>query len=423
MTDERAVPKGRWTRLGRMMWSGTRSGVSMLGRGAGAAAAAQALETLGQLRGLAAKAGQMASYVDGMLPAHQSEAYAKLLSALQTATPASPFPQVKALVEGELGGPLEQHFPSFDATPVASASIGQVHRASLPDGREVAGKVQHPGIREAFENDLSSAGALVGLASALAPRSVNSQEIYQEVADRLRDELDYRREADHQEAFRALHAHDPWVHIPEVIPSHSGTRVLTSEFVHAMNFESAVALPPERRRHFAECLWRFVFESLVVGGSFNADPHPGNYLFHTDGRVTYLDFGCTQRIPQAYQQAMRRMHLAAMEQDLETFGLALRAGAGTTPGAYETALVDYLWRCYAPLTTRPYHIHRAYVAELVRDTQDFKRHMFDRDANVTPLPPALALLNRLQFGFYSVLARFDVAVDYIAVDREILKRA
>jgi predicted unusual protein kinase regulating ubiquinone biosynthesis (AarF/ABC1/UbiB family) len=399
---------------------GARSGLALIGGGDGSAAAEQALELLGNLRGLAAKIGQMASYVDGIVPEEQREAYERVLSGLQRATPSSPFPKVRAVIERELGASLEQMFAEFDAVPMASASIGQVHRARLPDGSEVAVKVQHPGIEAAIETDLSSAGTLVGFVSRVVPSGMNAREIHDEVARHFREELDYRLEAERQALFARFHAGDAQIHVPRVIESHSSRRVMTSELVRGLSFDAACQLPETQRRVFAEVLWRFVFKAMLVEGLFNADPHPGNYLFHEDGRITFLDFGCVQQLDPGMLIAARTMHAAAMGGDGDRFRRAAAQGCRTRPGPYETDLLDYLWHCYEPLRSAPFHLTRDYVVGVVRATQHMKRHMLSKNSNVTPVPSGVVLANRLQFGFYSVLARLDVSVDYAAVDRAVL---
>ncbi|HKU36568.1 MAG TPA: AarF/ABC1/UbiB kinase family protein [Polyangiales bacterium] len=420
MTDEQDLPTGRWARLSRVARVGARSGLAMLGNGTGSAAAEQALELLGNLRGLAAKVGQMASYVDGMVPEEQREAYERVLSGLQRATASSPFPKVRELIERELGASLAELFAEFDAEPMASASIGQVHRARLHSGDEVAVKVQHPGIEAAIETDLSSAGLLVGLVSRVAPSGMNTRELHEEIAQHFREELDYRLEAERQTTFAGFHAGDAQIHVPRVFASHCSRRVLTSELVRGSDFASALQQPAAERREYARVLWRFVFKAILVEGLFNADPHPGNYLFHPGGRVTFLDFGCVQRLDPGMLVAARTMHAAAISGDVATFKRAAAEGCRTRPGPYETDLLDYLWRCYAPLRSESFHLTREYVAEVVRSTQDMKRHLLSRRSNVTPVPRGIVLTNRLQFGFYSVLARFDVTVDYAQIDREIL---
>ncbi|HEX4353095.1 MAG TPA: AarF/ABC1/UbiB kinase family protein [Polyangiales bacterium] len=416
------MPTGKLARLRSLARVGMRSGLSALTGGDNLGAARQAAELLGNLRGLAAKAGQMASYVDGLVPDSQREVYERVLSSLQSATAHSPFARIRERIEGELEAPLSQLFAEFDEEPMASASIGQVHRARLHDGLEVAVKVQHPGIEAAIESDLSSADSAAGFAALLGPKAMNTKDVFAEIAARLREELDYQLEAQRQTLFARLHADDPKIHVPRIIETHSRRRVMTSELVRGLDLNAAVATSSAERKAYAETLWRFVFKSLLTHGAFNADPHPGNYLFHPNGRVSFLDFGCVQLMEPRYVEASREMHLGAIECDRARFERAAAISCQTMPGPYETDLLAYLWRCFEPLTRSPFRFERAYVSSVVRGVQDLKRHMFRKDSGLTPVPTGLVMVNRLQFGFYSVLARFDVDVDYAALDREILGR-
>lgn len=420
MGDERKVPTGRLSRLSSMARVGVRTGVNLLGGGEGTAAAEQAVALLGNLRGIAAKVGQMASYVDGMIPEPQRAAYERVLSSLQAATSSSPFNEVRALVEAELGCSLVHAFAEFEPEPMASASIGQVHRARLHDGRAVVVKVQHPGIDQAIEADLKSAGSLSSVIALLGPRSLNPESIFEEVAERFREELDYRHEAAQQQAFADMHRGDPRIHVPDVIASHSTGRVLCSELATGHSFSEAVAAEPSLRRSYAELLWHFAFKGLLQYGKFNADPHPGNFIFHPDGRITFLDFGCIQALSPHQRQCAQQMHRSTIAGDEAGFMRAAAVVSETKPGPYESELLGYLWRCYEPLKHRPFHMSPSYVSGVVRGVQQVKGQMLRKSANATPIPRGMVFINRLQFGFYSVLARFDVPADYAGVSQALL---
>jgi predicted unusual protein kinase regulating ubiquinone biosynthesis (AarF/ABC1/UbiB family) len=421
MSDQRKVPTGRLARLTNMARVGVRTGMSVLGGGEGSGAAEQAAALLGNLRGIAAKVGQMASYVDGMIPEPQRAAYERVLSSLQTATASSPFAEVQALLEAELGRSLVQAFAEFEPEPIASASIGQVHRARLHDGRAVAVKVQHPGIEQAIEADLKSAGSLTSVISLLGPRTMNPESVFEEVVERFREELDYEHEAAQQAAFAEMHRDDPRIHVPAVIASHSSKRVLCSELATGHSFSEAIAAEPSLRRSYAELLWHFVFKGVLQHGRFNADPHPGNFLFYPDGRITFLDYGCIQVLAPHQLQSARQMHGSTVAGDEAAFRRAAAVISETKPGPYETELLGYLWRCYEPLKHRPFHMTSEYVSGVVRGIQDLKGHMLRKTSNVTPIPRGLVFTNRLQFGFYSVLARFDVPADYAGITRALLE--
>ncbi len=402
---------------------GARAGASVLLSRGVEGAAEQAAEVLGNLRGIAAKLGQTASYVDGIVPPEQRPAFEKALGRLRQATVTSSRESITRLLEEELGAPVSQLFAELGAEPVASASIGQVYRARLFDGREVAVKVQHPDIDRAIESDLENVGMLEGVITLAGPKGLKPGAILDEVMRRFREELDYRLEAENQEAFRLLHQDDARIRVPAVIKERSSRRVLTSEWVSGASLEEAAGASTELRRTYAEVLWRFVFRGNLVGGKFNADPHPGNYLFHPDGAVTFLDFGCVQPIADPLRHAAVRMHRASVERNDAAFAKGVEEMLGTHGGSYGRATVRYVRRCFEPLFTAPFMIDHEYAAALFREARDLKKEMYAKDGSFVAPPPDLALMNRLQFGFYSVLARLDVAVDYEAVERAFLDEA
>jgi predicted unusual protein kinase regulating ubiquinone biosynthesis (AarF/ABC1/UbiB family) len=271
--------------------------------------------------------------------------------------------------------------------------------------------------------DLENARVLQTLIGAAGPRALNARAMYEEVAARFTEELDYALEASRQRAFRALHAGDPHIRIPEVIAERSSRRVLTTELARGTSLDAVAAGDEARRRHYAEVLWRFVFKGVLVGGAFNADPHPDNYLFAPDGEVVFIDFGCVQSLEGDPLASTRDAHRAALQRDEAAFAEAVRKLYRTAPGSYERALIEHTRRSFEPLFASPYRLTAEYVAELVRGLQGLKRLMLSRGAGFTPIPPCLLLMNRLQFGFYSVLRRLDVRVDYAAVEGRVLAEA
>jgi predicted unusual protein kinase regulating ubiquinone biosynthesis (AarF/ABC1/UbiB family) len=422
-SDPKHVPVGRLSRLSKLARVGLRTGASLLLSRDPTAAAQQAAEVLGRLRGLAAKVGQMASYVDGFVPEAQRETYELALRGLQAAAPRSDSQAIRGVVESELCAPLDRLFAEWSDEPCASASIGQVHRARLFDGRVVAVKVQHPGIERAIDADLKNASMLESLVGSLGPKALDSRRMYREVARRIREELDYELEAQRQTLFAAIHAGDPSIRIPAVIPERSRRRVLTSEFVAGETLEWAAAQAVELRAAFAETLWRFVFRGNLVGGVFNADPHPGNYLFHPDGGIAFLDFGCVQPIGQERLKRARALHVAARRLDEAAFREQCIAMLGTRGGSYERDAVAHSRMSFEPLFASPFHMTRAFVTQMVQNVLALKEHLFAKDGSFVPLPDGLLFMNRLQFGFYSVLARLDATVDYRAVEEAFCRQA
>jgi predicted unusual protein kinase regulating ubiquinone biosynthesis (AarF/ABC1/UbiB family) len=418
---ERKVPTGRFGRLARLAGAGLKAGVGAALAPGDVTTALEVARSLGTLRGLAAKLGQMAGYVDGLVPEGQRPAYEAAMKGLQRAAPASPYAEVRALVEAELGAPPERLFAVFDETPFASASLGQVHRARLSSGEEVAVKVQHPGVERALESDLANSAILEGLAALGGAGREPAKAMAAEVRKRFLEELDYGIEAGAQARFAEFFAGDPGVRVPRVFTGRSSRRVLTSEFVEGLDFDAACAAPESERGAWCETLWRFVFKGSMLLGSFNADPHPGNYLFHPGGAVTFLDFGCIQPLPADRRPRGRAVHQAALRGDEAGFRLAVQRLLETPPGPYAEAAADYTRRCFAPIFDSPYRLTRAYAASLFANVRELagvaRRHL---PKGHSPMPPEVLFLNRLQFGFYSVLARLDARVDYRAVELSFL---
>jgi predicted unusual protein kinase regulating ubiquinone biosynthesis (AarF/ABC1/UbiB family) len=422
--DERKVPQGRVGRLARLAAMGVKTGAgALLGKGA-AGGASQAAEVLGTLRGLAAKIGQMASYVDGVIPEGQRQAYEVSMKALQAAAPRSSAAEIRACVESELGAPIGSLFARWSDEPLASASIGQVHVAQLVDGREVAVKVQHPGVVQAVESDLANAGMLEGFVGALAGKRFETKKMLAVVRARFREELDYELEATRLSRFEALHAGDPTVRVPALVRSHSARRVLTTELARGATFDEACAAPERDRRAWAETMWRFVFKGTLHGSMLNADPHPGNYIFHPEGAVTFLDYGCIQEVDEGHRARAERVHRSALARDELAFARAVAALVESKPGALEKLAVAYTRKCFEPLFRSPYRVERSYAATLVDGMKDMARAARKvPPEEFFPMPPDMVFVNRLQFGFYSVLARLAVEVDYAAVERAFLDAA
>jgi predicted unusual protein kinase regulating ubiquinone biosynthesis (AarF/ABC1/UbiB family) len=386
------------------------------------AAVKKAADALGTLRGVAAKVGQMAAYVDGLVPEDQRDAYEKWMSRLMAATPPSSPEAVRRTIEEELGAPLSELFTRFDDEPMASASIGQVHRAELRDGRIVAVKVQHEGVAAAVESDLKNAGLIertVNLSGAT--RKFETRRVYEQIRARFTEELDYRLEAERQRLFAELHRGDPLIRIPEVIGDHSARRVLTTELATGLTLDEAMEAPEADRRAWAETLWRFVFKGTLVGGMFNADPHPRNYFFAPDGQVWFIDFGCVQILDDGHRAHALTMHEAAIIGDGAAFDDGVRGLLELRGGVYEERALAYVRDAFRPLSESPYHLTRPYVADLVRSFREIaKRSVVEKDDQFVAIPDGMFFMNRLQFGFYSVVARLDCEVDFAAVERGFL---
>lgn len=242
--------------------------------------------SLGNLKGAMMKVGQMASYLDLGLP----ENARATLAALQADAPPMSGELAASVIVDELGSHPDELFAEWDSTPIASASIGQVHRAITHEGQAVAVKVQYPGVAEAIESDLRTNDTLFAALRLLFP-GIDTTTITSELRDRLSEELDYELEATNQRYFAAHFEGHPFINIPHIIDKYSSRKVLTSELVVGSTFSEVVEWSEGERNLAAETLFRFTFGSIYRLAAFNGDPHPGNYIFHGGGRITFLDFG------------------------------------------------------------------------------------------------------------------------------------
>jgi predicted unusual protein kinase regulating ubiquinone biosynthesis (AarF/ABC1/UbiB family) len=261
-------------------------------------------ELLGRSKGALMKAGQMLSFVSARpaVPAEFQSIYQAALTRLRDDAPPMAPELARVVLEHELGRQTESAFAEFDWEPLAAASIGQVHAARLHDGRAVAVKIQYPGAADAIRADLKNTQLLVTfltLLRCLYTHGLNAdvRVAARNVSERIVEELDYRLEAATQAEFAEQYCGHPFIHVPKVIGELCTGRVLTQELVQGQSWGDALTARQELRNQWAEAIWRFAYGSYFRLGMVNADPHPGNYLFHDDGSVSFLDFGCVQRFP------------------------------------------------------------------------------------------------------------------------------
>lgn len=424
MADERKIPRGRLSRVAKLARAGASSGLAMLRSKNASGTAEKVAGMLGDLRGVATKVGQMASYVDGLVPPEHAEAFERHMAKLRAAAPSSSAADIRRTLEEDLEGTPEELFVTWDAEPLASASIGQVHRATLADGRAVAVKVQHAGIAEAMEADMRNASLMDFGSRAFGFGKFEVGRLVDEAKARFREELDYGLEARRYQRFAALFAAEPKIVIPEVIENRSSGRVLTTTFVEGLDFESACEAPDADRRAWAETLWRFVYGSIMLGGIFNADPHPGNYRFLPDGAVGFLDFGCVQPISNFNRRRIVLGHVALAEGDFDAFERPMSEMLAAREGTHRREMASYMRYAVSPLMNSPFRITREFAGEVVRRFRSMAKSMISLSKNdYEAMPEGILFLNRLQFGFYSVLARLDVEADYASVERSFMDDA
>src|SRR5437763_4154281 len=287
-------------------------------------AAERMVDTLGTMKGAAMKIGQLASFIDTeFLPPEYRELYQEKLSALRTSAPPMSWDKVSKVLRDEWEADVDELFERFDREAVAAASIGQVHRAILPDGRVVAVKIQYPGVAKALRADMQNAGMILRMAKALAP-GLDAKAAAAELKERVLEELDYEYEAQNQRTFARAYRGHPFIYVPDVITRLSRNRVLVTEWVDGAGFEEVKQLPQEERDRFGEIVFRFCFGSIYHLQHFNADAHPGNYVLMDDGRVAFLDFGMTKQL----DKEQIELEITAIEAVLDDSPDRLRAALG-----------------------------------------------------------------------------------------------
>ena len=438
MPDEAKIPKGRIRRSAKLgsiigtqgaRYAGTKAAnVARSEEDSKQALEARHLETamkmvgaLGQMKGAAMKIGQFASFIDTeFIPEEYREIYQEQLGKLRSEAPAMPWEQVVKVLEEEYDGePLSEYFAEIEHEAFAAASIGQVHRAELLDGRRVAVKIQYPGIAEAMEADLRNAGTIVRLARAIAP-GLDAKAIAEEIRERMMEELDYEYEAQNQRIFSRAYRDHPFIYVPEVLTRISRRRVLVTEFVEGVGFDAIKELPHEERSRFGEIVFRGSFGSIYHLQQFNADPHPGNYILMNDGRVAFLDFGMTKKLDREQILLEQRAFDAASRDDPEAFREALHElGFVKNPSKLDAErLLDHMqaiggWY----VQDREIEIDAKIVMRIIEATNDPRSEYFDLMRRES-IPADELMGRRMEIGVVAVLGQLRAKRNWHRILRE-----
>jgi predicted unusual protein kinase regulating ubiquinone biosynthesis (AarF/ABC1/UbiB family) len=259
-------------------------------------AAEQIVTVLGTMKGAAMKLGQVMSFLDvGLVPEEYRDEFQRKLGELRDAAPNVRFDDMRKVMEEEFDEPLDEVFAAFEEEPIAAASIGQVYRAQLHDGRDVAVKVQYPGVAAAVRADMQNLGLILRLLQRVAP-GIDVKALAEEVRLRIYEELDYELEAQNQRSLARIFRRHPFIVVPDVVTRLSHERVVVTEFVEGTKFEELKTHPQADRDRLGEILFRFFMGCLYRHRQFSGDPHPGNFMLMADGKVAFLDFGLFKRM-------------------------------------------------------------------------------------------------------------------------------
>ncbi|UYN97199.1 MAG: AarF/ABC1/UbiB kinase family protein [Enhydrobacter sp.] len=274
--------------------------------------AAELRAALGGLKGPLMKAAQLIATIPDALPPE----YARELAQLQADAPAMGWAFVRRRMATELGPDWRERFARFDKEASFAASLGQVHRSVLHDGREVACKLQYPDMASAMEADLNQLKLVFAVGQRFDP-AIRTDEIHAEITERLREELDYRREARHVALYRHLLRDETAVHVPEVVAELSTDRLLTMTWLSGERLLDWKQRPQEEKDRLAANMFRAWYVPFYFSGVIHGDPHLGNYTVRSSAEVNLMDFGCIRIFPPRFVRGSIELYRALMTDDMD----------------------------------------------------------------------------------------------------------
>jgi predicted unusual protein kinase regulating ubiquinone biosynthesis (AarF/ABC1/UbiB family) len=382
--------------------------------------AEQIVAVLGTMKGAAMKLGQVMSFLDvGLVPEEFREEFQAKLAELRDAAPKVSFKEMKKVIEDEYGERLEDVFESFDPVPIAAASIGQVYRAHLDDGRAVAVKVQYPGVATAVRADMQNLTVILRLMRRVAP-GLDAKAIGAEIRDRIEEELDYELEASNQRRLARIYRGHPFILVPDVMTSLSRERVVVSEFVEGRGFEEMKQLDQTERDRLAEVIFRFYFGCMYRHHQFSGDPHPGNCMLLADGRMAFLDFGLFKTIPaEAAEFELEAQRLAVERRGKELVEHMHRHGWIGDPAYYPEdkalAMVDDMTSWYTH--DEELQLDPAFATEVLIQMGDPRSRHFGTMRHET-LPPDHLFGRRLEVLTLAVMSQLRAKGNWHRIARE-----
>ena len=384
--------------------------------------AKQIVSALGSMKGAAMKIGQVMSFLDvGLVPAEYRDEFQQELAKLRDAAPTVSFKQMRQVIEDELEEPIRSVFSSFDEEPIAAASIGQVYRATLrDDGREVAVKVQYPGVAAAVRADLQNMEMIMRLMKRMTPK-LDAAAIASEIKARIVEELDYELEAQNQRALARIFEGHPFVFVPRVVTDLSRERVLVSEFVDGVGFEELKHYPQAQRNRIGEILFRFYLGCMYRHRQFSGDPHPGNSLLLADGRLAFLDFGLFKRIDASAVELELAAQRAVVEGDAQTLHRLLAEGGflpepeRVDPDHLMSFIADGIW--WYTTADEPVRLTPELATQVMIESADVRSSHFREMRHQTILPEHL-FGRRMEVLTLAALSQLRARANWHRIARE-----
>lgn len=376
-------------------------------------------ETLGELKGAVMKFGQMASLTEDLLPSEIAEP----LKSLQNEAPAMDYEVIAEQIESEFDVSPDRLFDEFETEPFASASIGQVHRAVTDDGRDAVVKVQYPGVDESCDSDLAQLRFALKVSGFVKSSHEEAfDDLFEEMRERLHEELDYCNEADNVRRFNEIHSDDPWIITPEVIGERSSKRVLTLTYEDGDDLETAAqSYPKSARNKIGANLLRTFAKQLLEHGVIHADPNPANYAFREDGRFVLYDYGCIKEVPQHIITPYKELLHAGFERnfsvmDEKLFELGARVEEG--PPVHDEFYKKWHDLVLAPLIQDEYFNYGR--STINRDVKQHLVKIGPKYVDSFKPPRHLALIDRTAIGMHNNLRKLESVLPWRSIMKEYL---
>jgi predicted unusual protein kinase regulating ubiquinone biosynthesis (AarF/ABC1/UbiB family) len=378
--------------------------------------AADLKAALGGIKGPLMKLAQLLATVPDAIP----KEYASELAGLQANAPPMGWPFVRRRLQAELGPDWPRRFKSFEREAARAASLGQVHRAVAHDGTMLACKLQYPDMASAVEADLNQLKLVMSLYERY-DRAITTDEIHTEIAERLREELDYKREAAHLRLYRAMLAGVPEVAVPEPFPELSTARLLTMTWLEGTPFLEAVAAPAARRNAIARNMFRAWYVPFYFYGVIHGDPHLGNYTVRADAGINLLDFGCVRVFPPAFVNGVIDLY-HALDRDDEALAIHAYESWGFRKLSREMIAVLNRWAnfLYAPLLDdRKRRIQEVQTGAYGREVAEDVHREVRRLGGVKP-PREFVFMDRAALGLGSVFMHLKAEINWHRLFHELI---
>jgi predicted unusual protein kinase regulating ubiquinone biosynthesis (AarF/ABC1/UbiB family) len=379
--------------------------------------AAQLTAALGNLKGPLMKVGQILATIPEALPPE----YANDFQQLQSNAPPMGWPFVRRRMKAELGPDWQSKFKEFDKEASAAASLGQVHKAVTLEGEDIACKLQYPDMQSAIEADLKQLKLIFSIYGRY-DSSIQTSEIHAELAERLREELDYKLEAKYEKLYAYMLRNEANVHVPDIIDDLSTKRLLSSTWLEGDKILTYKEAPIEQRNQIAMNMFRAWYVPLYYYGIIHGDPHLGNYTVRKDLSINLLDFGCVRIFPAKFVGGVIDLYHALMENDIpravhayETWGFT-----GLTTEQIETLNI---WArfLYGPIMEdkiRP--IGEVTNGIYGRETAE-KVHKKLREIGGVTVPREFVFMDRAALGLGSVFLHLKAEINWYQVFNEMIR--